>query len=747
MSEYSDNDFGSSGSEGGGGQEETPSPVSSLGRLAAEALQNGEFKSARTKDGREYWYCTETREPTWDLKRTMASRRASASEAQRIDLSTTNSSILRRRVERQASTERTELLPPAPVSNPANSNSNPHSAAHSPDNTPGVSPIREARGEEEGSTLSLNFATPPQGNSPPALSRVHSEKIEVEVKPVEKEKEKEKEVEKVPPSAVRAQPRPVVATVDSSDFSDVNDTPVRPHHHHVAIPQAIPHTAVTTPASPSRPATPDAVAHQGHGGIPPVPSPLRVAGGRPLPAHSPATVSATPILPTRDSSQPLEEHVQGMGPTQADPQLLTHLMQAYHDVIVANARGASQGAHPPHPAPQVVPLQASGVQKLQETQNTGGAELHSMHHAFERQSVANREVEEGILDLVLGMMHSGTGERRLTAGTGRELSFFELCKASSRRDADHMSQTAQTHHHHNPSATYDSVLLGSSGLPSQPERRSRGARPIAPPPPGGWADGGIFHDKGSLTELCCSNLKKYVVRHTGRRGGEAERALLVDASSVVLQMVQNQGNKNHPVASYFVQYAGAHDFKVLAQSVMHSLPFERVAKGDSYRLEYWVTRVHMVEVAMALQATIRLIDSAAVSSHYDGLRGPSQAKEAPEPAAVVEALGTLHDTPMFRLQVADNRAGDNHSLLEEQEGVPSSANPFLNQQIMANLTSEIKLQGYAKTGTHVSAPTVSAFLSHTLQEILLDDVVKGAVVNRTLKKMGIQTGKPQTQGT
>ena len=750
MSEYSDNDF--SGSEKGGGDETgstPPSPASTVGRAVQEVLRKGEYRSAQTKDGRAYWYHAETQEATWDLRRTLASKAAEAREAEQpdeqrvpsgnLDLNTTHSSILRRRVERQASSISARCT---------NSHSSLSTHEHEDSKTPAVSPIRP------------DVRTPPPAAAPQAAAAPASpvETIAVPVQVQVDTSQSQTADTSQSPDAVTTPARTLAqgdtagaggGVPDSSDFSDVDVRADLAHPPQLARAlraaalentrrlsdsTQLPPREQTTPQEPARWA--EEIAAQRSAGFHLEEATVEGIAGtasQPAPQQPLPGVREAPQLPAYPTPQ--QQLQQPAAPS--DPGMLKHLMQAYHDVIVANAHSASEPRRSSAAAHQ--PLNASGVRE-----RVGREPVDAMTQAFEQQAAASESVETDILNLVMGLMlkapaagAAGGGVHQPPPSSG----FFETAVRASARPA-----WEETRRMERPVATHEVQSLERSRAPEEPERRT-GGRTHAPPPAGGWGDGGFFQEQGSLRELCCANLDKYVVRRvvTARvaEKGLAERAILIDVLGSLLQLVQNQGNKNYPVASYYLQYRGLTEFRQLVFSVMHSLPFESVRESElSFRLEYWVTRTNLLEITAAVQAALKRVDAAIAATGADALSGAPPPPHAS--AEQREALVALRSDgrSMFRVRIV-SAEGDPPAETDGAGGAAAEGNPFLSKQIMDSLAADVKVQGYSRTGKHLSTPLVHAFLTHALQDILLDDAVKSAVTAQALKKMGVPLRDPQ----
>eukprot|EP00754_Rhynchopus_humris_P049547 Rhum_TRINITY_DN8465_c0_g1::Rhum_TRINITY_DN8465_c0_g1_i1::g.28040::m.28040 len=634
MSEYSDNDF--SGSEKGGGDETgsaPPSPASTIGRAVQEALRKGEYRSAQTKDGRAYWYHAETQEATWDLRRTLASKAAEAREAEQpdeqrvpsgnLDLNTTHSSILRRRVERQASSISARCT---------NSHSSLSTHEHEDAKTPAVSPIRpDVRTPPPAAAASAPqaAAAPP---SPVATLAVPVQ-VEVDLSQSQTADTSQSPDAATTPAHTLAQGDTACAgggVPDSSDFSDVDVRADLAHPPQLARAlraaalentrrlsdsTQLPPREQTTPQEPARWA--EEIAAQRGAGLPleeltveGTATAAAVTATQPAPQPGVREAPPLPAYPT-----PQQQLQQPAAPS--DPGMLKHLMQAYHDVIVANAHSASEPRRSSAAAHQ--PLNASGVRE-----RVGREPVDAMTQAFEEQAAASESVETDILNLVMGLMLKAPPAGGAGGGGVHQpppsSSFFETAARSSARPA-----WEETRRMERPVATHEVQSLDRSRAPEEPERRT-GGRTHAAPPAGGWGDGGFFQEQGSLRELCCANLDKYVVRRvvTARvaEKGAAERAILIDVLGSLLQLVQNQGSKNYPVASYYLQYRGLAEFRQLVFSVMHSLPFESVRESElTFRLEYWVTRTNLLEITAAVQAALKRVDAAIAATGADALSG------------------------------------------------------------------------------------------------------------------------------
>eukprot|EP01064_Diplonema_japonicum_P031587 TRINITY_DN5705_c0_g1_i1.p1 TRINITY_DN5705_c0_g1~~TRINITY_DN5705_c0_g1_i1.p1 ORF type:complete len:595 (+),score=99.80 TRINITY_DN5705_c0_g1_i1:52-1836(+) len=324
---------------------------------------------------------------------------------------------------------------------------------------------------------------------------------------------------------------------------------------------------------------------------------------------------------------------------------------------------------------------------------------------FGVQSRVTKDIEGGILDLVLLMCvnaQGGTTKRHDLENSFQTTSVkAKRMKAWETPTKSHIVQTLR------PDVSEVEIV-----------KKSKPSRSAVPPPPGGWgveSGMGLFDEKGSLQEMISQNLEKFVFRHVivaeppaGFGKGHAEWLVLNDLLSVLLQITQNQGNKNHPAASYYVKACHApSSLSPLVSTVMHCLPFESQRDPEqTYRMEYWVTRNHVVECGLAVQRMVRAVQ-----------------------AAVTSCDSPFHDDgrPILRLLVEPNQNED--PVFPSATDVPPST---LNQ-----LSLEVRTEYFSRTGVHPKSSKVDAFLAHTVHDVLTDDIVKKVVTEQVLKKLGV----------
>eukprot|EP01059_Diplonema_ambulator_P017432 TRINITY_DN29449_c0_g1_i1.p1 TRINITY_DN29449_c0_g1~~TRINITY_DN29449_c0_g1_i1.p1 ORF type:complete len:629 (+),score=90.50 TRINITY_DN29449_c0_g1_i1:71-1957(+) len=599
-----------------------------------EALESGEYREARTGDGKVYWYHSQTKEPTWDLRRTLAGKKGEAEEEAAISIDIGSSSLLRRREERRK----------------------PHTNAQEA-STPSVSPIKpEPR--EEAKTPALHTVIP-----------------------------------------------------DSSDFSDVSQSL---NQFSGTCATVIPNILQADDSTIEQPSNTNII-----------------------PADSAATPKTNKERKHIEEQRVEEQPSSTAASSDKDVEASRRLAEADSILISSSKSKASPVGRaesfkfnvPELPSVSIGEILRPTmlIEEQQRLERESAGYRAADCKPFGAESRINREIEDGILDMVLLLCLEKQGHV--------PASFLDTVKKSRRMAGWEENRRMPEH-------------LVEDGRGYKPDVRivQKKSKRVPAVPPGGWGfdiDPDLFSEKGALGEMVTANLEKFVLRHltissppVGFREGQAELVIINDVVTVLLQVLSNQGSLNYPTATYLVKVVKPESvLSPLVSSIMHCMPFESVVNSDNmYRLEYWVTRDHVLDCITSLHRMSRSI-TATVSNRLKPLADPGRSRVPPD----IDTFTYYDDgTPLMQLII--ERSSED----QVQAAAPTVA---VHSATLEQLSHEVKVEAFARTGFHPPAARIDAFLTHTVHEVLTDDVVKRVVTDQVLKKLGIKGKGKRRAGT
>ena len=729
----------------------------SVEEASKHALETGEYKEATAADGQQYWYNTVTKATTWNLKRELADRVKPSIGGDNdsvaslgLGLSVSTSSLMKRREDRRIKEEvqeRERALLQQQQEQEQEQEEEEVEKLQEDDTIIGEPEEDQTKVQ----LTSISNVSPIRAEDTRQSKQPTPQSAAASPRPVKSKAGQRQKLLAAAESNNPAHSQPKGATaLELSDFSDISEFVENPalgaprgsskrelrsfgsvFGEKVPTPKSSTASRMTsshvTPRQSFRESPVDRMRAGGiyveakHEEIPKQPSPpaaRRASGGARKGEH-------IPLLPTQhaNAASTSSDAVPQSSVQQQD--IISQLMMAYLDLKNSSAQ-------------QSLKRLDSELQSIKDTPGSRVTEQmfkNSIHestsNSYGGHNSLNRQIEEEVLNLVLQMM--GTENRSQSQATAEGTNFSRMLlngtAKTARRSRTHVVQK----------------LNETDAVPNLPEFVKSSGHQVSFSDTTAAELEMVFKEKDSLHQLCLKNLNKYIIdrlRHTNKLSHVALLQVLIsDLVYCLTQVVQNQGAKNYPTATYFIKYykrrmQNESIMTTYISTILHCLPYESVAKGHeggevlNFRQEYWVTKSHVIECILALQQTQHRLE-------YESI-GMQKGTE-PDVSSLICRDNCLHlsiHSPEQTDELLIAGGPTAASLLSETPQNPMSSH------VIDALISDLKLEAFSSTNSHLSTQVCSTYLNKTIHEILLDNVVKKGIISKTLKAMGITKTHP-----
>eukprot|EP01060_Flectonema_neradi_P005578 TRINITY_DN13713_c0_g2_i1.p1 TRINITY_DN13713_c0_g2~~TRINITY_DN13713_c0_g2_i1.p1 ORF type:complete len:753 (+),score=116.26 TRINITY_DN13713_c0_g2_i1:54-2312(+) len=709
----------------------------------AHALETGEYKAAKSAEGQEYWYNSTTKATTWNLKRELADRvkpsiggDGDSVASLGLGLSVSTSSLMRRREERRIKEEVHEREQRALSQQPQQPKEKSVEVAAGDTSISNVSPIRsEDARQSKQPTPQSSAASPRPLRSKSSQRQQLLDAVEANLEPVQPPAKTtalelsdfsdiSEFVDNPPVIAPRATSKKELRSFGSSAFGEKVPTPKSSNASRRT-------SANVTPRQALRRDTSGGIHVTGNDSVPKQPSPPAARRTGDDGRHH------IPLLPTQQPNKvhhKNEEDKPNQQPPPVQHDIISQLMMAYLDLKNSSAQRSLQQLDSELQSIRDTPGSRVTEKMYANSVNQGTANTYDGHSSL------NRQIEGEVLDLVLLMM--GSENRSQTQATAEGTQFSRML----------LNRTTSSAGNRVRSSHVVQKLNENDSVPCLPETVKTSGHQVTFSDTTAAELEMAFREKDSLHQLCLQNLTKYIIdrlRHSNKHTHASMlRVLITDLTYCLTQVVQNQGGKNYPTGTYYIKYYRKRTqnesiVTTYLSTLMHCLPYENVLKGQgskdvlSYRQEYWVTKSHVIECILALQQTQHRLEFESV--------GMSRSPESDISGFIgrdVSLQLSIHTPEQTDAQLASGGPAAASLLSDSQQS--AQGNP-MSLHVLDTLVSDLKVEAFSSTNTHLSTQLCSTYLNKTIHEVLLDPVVKKGILSKTLKAMGVSPNNGSTQ--